>query len=123
MNAIRLVLFVFAVSLVGAGSAHAGKALTSGPVLFGFDDNLICAAVNVSGKEVADVVVSIFKGEAGTAESNTSCVTEAPTGICGVTFSANSPGYRYCAVTLSGSTKSLRARLCNEDTGECSELR
>lgn len=120
---VRIVFFALAATLVSATGAHAGKALSSGPVLVNIGDTMTCAVVNVSGKDLSDIQVSIFKAETGPSETNTSCATEAATGICGVQTAVVSGGYRFCSVTLSGSTKALRGNLCNLDTGDCSDLR
>jgi len=120
---IRIALFVVAASLVGVTSAHAGKPVVSGPVSVGVGETITCVAINVGTKDLSDIAVSVFRGETGPAEVGTTCATEVPTGVCGVQSELNVSGVRYCSVALSGSTKSIRARLCNLDTGDCSELR
>lgn len=113
----------FVLPFAVASSAHAGRPITSGPVLVGIGEDLTCIAMNVGGKDISDIAVDVHRGETPGKESGTTCASETENGVCGVGYTANASGYRYCSLTMSGSTKSVRARLCNNDTGECSELR
>jgi len=118
----RIAIAVAAVSLLGATSAYAGKPVATGPVSVAAAETVQCAAVNISTKDLAEVVVSIYKANTPTPETGTTCTPLAPAGLCGVQSSLLTPGLRFCSVSVKGSTKSVRGRFCNLTTGQCAPL-
>jgi hypothetical protein len=111
------------VAVVGFCSAvaMAASAPASAPIMMNQGATYECRVVNTSDKSISSVIIDSVQNGGGVSAS-TGC-EPLPTGqVCVLSSSAASPGFRWCRLTVVGSSKPLRGTFCNTSTNACTPL-
>lgn len=103
--------------LLGAGTAQAATLPTSAPLLVADGNAYSCAVVNVTGKALTSVVLSVWRAD-GSLGANTTCAPLDAGAVCSFANPAVGDSYRYCNVTGANKT-AVRGTFCNTVTSVC----